>query len=128
VPAAGIAPRPAREIPIWIGCAGDPRATERVGRLADGWLPMPQLQPGRGFEDAWASVCAGALEAGRDPDALGLEGHVWARADALDRVVDGVERWRDAGAQSVAVNPLRADAAWPDGHLDTLRRAAELLR
>jgi probable F420-dependent oxidoreductase len=128
VTAAGIAPRPARQIPIWIGCAGDRRATARVGRLADGWLPMPQLQPGRGFEDAWASVRAGALDAGRDPDMLGLEGHVWARADNLDRVVDGVARWRDVGAQCVAVNPLRADAAWPDGHLELLRRAAERLR
>jgi hypothetical protein len=89
---------------------------------------MPQLQPGRGFEDAWASVRGGALDAGRDPDMLGLEGHVWARADNLDRVVDGVARWRDSGAQCVAVNPLRAHVAWPDGHLDLLRRAADRLR
>ena len=26
----------------------------RVGRLADGWLPMPHVQPGAGFEEAWA--------------------------------------------------------------------------
>lgn len=128
VDAAGIAPRPGRPIPLWLGCGADPRATARVGRIADGWLPLPLVQPGRGFEDAWASVRAAAAEAGRDPDALGLEGSVWVRADNVDRVGDAVERWRDAGADHVAVNSLRAGAEWPNGHLDVLRRAAERLR
>lgn len=128
VDAAGIAPRPGRPIPLWLGCGADLRATARVGRIADGWLPLPLVQPGRGFEDAWASVRAAAAEAGRDPDALGLEGSVWVRADNVDRVGDAVERWRDAGADHVAVNSLRAGAEWPNGHLDVLRRAAERLR
>ena len=128
VTAAGLAPRPVRPIPVWLGCGADPRATARVGRVADGWLPMPQVQPGRGFEAAWASVRAAALGAGRDSETLGLEGHVWARQDTLERVAEGAARWRDAGADHVAVNTLRAGARWPDGHLDVLRRAAERLR
>jgi probable F420-dependent oxidoreductase len=128
VEAAGIAPLPASPIPLWLGCGADPRATARVGRIADGWLPMPQVQPERGFEEAWASVCTAARDAGRNPDQLGLEGHVWVREDNLDRVADGVTRWRDAGADHVAVNTLRAGAAWPAGHLDVLRRTAERLR
>ncbi|MFN8028049.1 MAG: TIGR03619 family F420-dependent LLM class oxidoreductase [Acidimicrobiia bacterium] len=127
VDAAGVVPLPARPVPVWLGCGADPRATARVGRIADGWLPMPQVQPGRGFEAAWAEVRAAAGDAGRDPDALGLEGHVWARADNLDRLPDAVARWRDAGAGYVAVNPLRGGAEWPTGHLDVLRRAAEQL-
>jgi probable F420-dependent oxidoreductase len=128
IDAAGIAPRPVHPIPLWLGCGADPRATSRVGRLADGWLPMPQVQPGRGFEKSWGSVRAAALAAGRDPDQLGLEGHVWAREDNLARVADGVSRWRDSGADHVAVNTLRAGAEWPGGHVDVLRRAAERLR
>jgi alkanesulfonate monooxygenase SsuD/methylene tetrahydromethanopterin reductase-like flavin-dependent oxidoreductase (luciferase family) len=128
VDAAGIAPLPPRPIPIWIGSGPDPRALARVGRLADGWLPMPQIVPGHGFEAAWQAVRDAASAAGRDPGALGLEGHVRVRADDLARVPDRVARWRDAGADAVAVNPLRARARWPDGHLDALLRSADALR
>ena len=100
----------------------------RVGRLADGWLPMPDVQPGVGFEDGWRAVREAARAEGRDPDAVGLEGHVRVRAGAVDRIPDRVARWRDAGAHAVAVNALRDDAVWPDGHLDLLLRAAEALR
>jgi hypothetical protein len=39
-----------------------------------------------------------------------------------------VARWRDAGADAVAVNPLRAERRWPDEHLDALLRAADAVR
>jgi len=125
---AGIVPLPPRPLPIWVGSGPDPRAVARVGRLADGWLPVPQLQPGFGFEDAWRAVRDAAAGAGRDPGAIGLEGHVRARAEDLDRVRARVERWRDAGAGAVAVNTLRSGARWPAGHLDVLLQAADLLR
>jgi probable F420-dependent oxidoreductase len=128
VDAAGLCPLPARAVPIWIGSGTDPRALARVGRLADGWLPMPQIVPGHGLEPAWRAVREAAAAAGRDPAAVGLEGHVRARADDVARVPDRVARWRDAGASAVAVNPLRAGAAWPDGHLDVLLRAADAIR
>jgi hypothetical protein len=99
----------------------------RVGRLADGWIPMPMVQPGHGFEAAWAMVRAAAVDAGRDPDALGLEGHVHIRAGSDAKTPDRVARWRDVGADAVALNPLRDEAAWPDGHLDLLLRAAASL-
>jgi probable F420-dependent oxidoreductase len=128
VDAAGIAPLPRGPIPIWIGTATHHRALARVGRLADGWIPMPMVQPGHGFEAAWASVRAAAIDAGRDPDALGLEGHVHVPAGSEARTSERVARWRDAGADAVALNPLRDDAAWPAGHLDLLLRAADALR
>jgi probable F420-dependent oxidoreductase len=128
VDTAGITPLPPAPVPVWIGSGPDARAVARVGRLADGWLPMPQVQPGRGFEEAWHGVRAAATEAGRDPGSLGLEGHVWARAEDLPRLAERVARWRDAGAGAVAVNPLRAGAEWPGGHLDVFLRAADGLR
>jgi probable F420-dependent oxidoreductase len=127
IDAAGIVPRPAAPIPIWIGTATHPRALARVGRLGDGWIPMPMVQPGHGFEEAWTTIRAAAADAGRDPDALGLEGHVHVPAGSEARTAERVARWRDAGAEAVALNPLRADASWPDGHLDLLVRAAESL-
>ena len=125
IDAAGIVPLPARPIPIWIGSGTDARALARVGRLADGWLPVPQLRPQGGFEEAWALVQAAAREAGRDPNAIGLEGNVHVRAESIDRTPDRVARWRDAGTVAVALNPLRDGARWPDGHLDLLLRAAD---
>jgi probable F420-dependent oxidoreductase len=128
VVAAGIAPRPPEPVPIWIGSGADPRALARVGRLADGWIPMPQIPLGAEFDAALAVVRGAAADAGRDPDALGLEGHVVATPDQPDRLRDRVARWRDAGADAVAVNPLRAERRWPDEHLDALLRAADAVR
>jgi probable F420-dependent oxidoreductase len=128
VDAAGIAPLPPGPVPIWIGCGPAGPALARVGRLADGWLPLPTVQPGRGFEPAWLAVQEAAVEAGRAPDALGLEGHVWVAPDQVARARERVARWRDVGAGAVACNPLRAGARWPEQHLDLLLRAAESLR
>jgi len=59
-------PRPAHDIPIWIG-AYKPRMLALTGRKADGWLPsLPYLQAGdlaRGNE----AIDRAATEAGRDP-------------------------------------------------------------
>jgi probable F420-dependent oxidoreductase len=127
VQAAGIAPLPSRVAPIWIGSGTDSRAVARVGRLADGWLPLPQVQPGFGFEAAWKAIGAAAREAGRNPSELGLEGHVRTRSEDLGRVSERVARWHDAGAGAVAINTLRSKARWPNEHLDVLRRTADLL-
>src|SRR5262249_41526937 len=127
VDAAGLVPLPAAPIPIWLGTATHPRALARVGRLADGWIPMPMVQPGHGFEDAWTAIRPAAVDAGRDADALGLEGHVHVPAGSDARTPERVARWRDAGADAVALNPLRDEAEWPVGHLELLLRAAESL-
>ena len=108
IDAAGLAPLPPTPVPIWIGCGTDSRAVARVGRLADGWLPEPTVQPGRGLEPAWAEVRAAATAAGRDPDALGLEGQVWSPPDQEARLPDRLARWRDAGADAVGINSGRA--------------------
>jgi probable F420-dependent oxidoreductase len=66
VAGARIEPRPAHEIPIWLGTYG-PRGLRLTGQLADGWLPsFPRL----GLDDARAmraAVRASATAAGRDP-------------------------------------------------------------
>jgi alkanesulfonate monooxygenase SsuD/methylene tetrahydromethanopterin reductase-like flavin-dependent oxidoreductase (luciferase family) len=103
----------------------DSRAVARVGRLADGWLPEPTVQPGRGFEPAWLEVRAAATAAGRDPDALGLEGQLWSPPDQESRLPHRLARWRDAGADGVGINTGRAGVPWTDEQLDALLRAAD---
>jgi probable F420-dependent oxidoreductase len=127
VDAAGIAPLPPEPVPIWIGCGTDSRAVARVGRLADGWLPDPSVQPGRGLEPALLEVRAAASEAGRDPDALGLEGQIWSPLDQEARLPDRLARWRDAGAEAVGISTGRAGEPWSGQHLDALLRAADAM-
>ena len=60
---AGIAPMPIqRPIPIWLGVGSDVRALERVGRIADGWLPFGP--PGPALQDRMAVVHDSAVAAG----------------------------------------------------------------
>lgn len=125
VTGAGLAPLPVqRPIPVWIGAVAD-RALRRVGRLADGWFP--QVPPGPNLDDARAIVRQAALEAGRDPDALGMEGRIsWGEGD-LDKLVRHAGRWRDAGATHLSVNTMAAGLASVDDHLAALASAAEAL-
>jgi probable F420-dependent oxidoreductase len=77
----GINPRSVRDsIPIWMGSYGQvvhEPVLERIGRMADGWMPQfppdvlaPLLKRVRGYAEG----------AGRDPNAIGVECSV--RADA----------------------------------------------
>jgi probable F420-dependent oxidoreductase len=74
VTGAGLAPLPVqRPIPVWFG-GGAERALRRIGRLGDGWFP--QVPPGDKLEEARAIVRQAAVDAGRDPDAIGMEGRI----------------------------------------------------
>src|SRR5690606_31002266 len=119
ITAAGIAPLPQqRPIPIWIGSSGAPRALERVGRIADGWLP--QQAPGPKLEELLALVRKAAAEAGRDPASLGLEGRITVTDGDLDRVAREAAGWRALGATHVTVNTMRAGHRDVDAHLAAL--------
>ena len=74
VTGAGLAPLPVqRPIPVWFGAQSE-RAYRRAGRLADGWFP--QVRPGPELDEARRVVEQAAVEAGRDPALLGMEGRV----------------------------------------------------
>jgi probable F420-dependent oxidoreductase len=125
VTGAGLAPLPVqRPIPIWFGAAS-PRAYARAGRLADGWFP--QVPPGPSLDEARSMVEAGAAAAGRDIASLGMEGRVGWGDGGIDRLVDHVERWRNAGATHVSVNTMGAGFASVDEHLVALGTTATAL-
>ncbi|HXX88603.1 MAG TPA: LLM class F420-dependent oxidoreductase [Acidimicrobiales bacterium] len=125
VTGVGIAPPPVqRPIPVWFGAASPP-AFRRAGRLADGWFPL--LPPGPKLDGAKALVEAGALEAGRDPAGLGLEGRVNWSGNGVDQVVDHAGRWRASGATHLTVNTMGSKLGGVDGHLAVLETVAEAL-
>ena len=115
VTGAGLSPLPRqRPIPVWFG-ASSPPALRRAGRLADGWFP--QVAPGPRLDEARAVVEQAAVEAGRDPSTLGLEGRVSWGPDGVDKLVRQVGHWRDAGATHVSVNTMGAGLPSVDAHL-----------
>ncbi|MER5646364.1 LLM class F420-dependent oxidoreductase [Streptosporangium sp. NPDC002524] len=124
VTGAGLAPLPVqRPIPLWFG-AQSPPAYRRAGRLADGWFP--QVPPGPKLDEARATVEEAAVQAGRDPSALGMEGRVSWTGDA-DEVGDQARRWREAGATHLAVNTMKAGLGSVDDHLAALATVADTL-
>jgi probable F420-dependent oxidoreductase len=124
VTGAGLAPLPVqRPIPVWIGAAA-PAGYRRAGRLADGWFPM--MEPGPGLDYARGIVEQAAVEAGRDPASIGMEGRVtWSGDD--DALARNVAAWADAGASHVSINTMGAGLASVDDHLTVLSRVAESL-
>jgi probable F420-dependent oxidoreductase len=123
VTGAGLAPPPVqRPIPIWIG-GQSPPAYRRIGRLADGWFP--QVRPGPPLDEALALVAEGADAAGRDPNAIGMEGRVGWTADGVAKLVDHVGRWQAVGATHLSINTMGAGLATVEEHLEVLALAAD---
>ena len=125
VTGAGLAPLPVqRPIPVWVGATSQ-RGLERAGRLADGWFPL--VPPGPRLVEARDIVEAAARDAGRDPATLGMEGRVSWSAEGVTKLVDHVDRWRDANATHLSINTMGAGLGQIDGHLTALAEAAEAL-
>jgi probable F420-dependent oxidoreductase len=125
VTGAGLAPLPVqRPIPVWFG-AQSQRAYRRAGQLGDGWFP--QVPPGPRLDAAKAVVDQAAIEAGRDPAGLGMEGRVSWGDHGAERVAERVASWRGAGATHVSVNTMGAGLASVDDHLAALSEVAAAL-
>jgi hypothetical protein len=113
-----------RPIPVWIGAVAE-RGLRRAGRLADGWFP--QVPPGPRLDEARAVVRQAAIEAGRNPDSIGMEGRIsWGEGD-VDKLIRQAGRWRDAGATHLSVNTMGSSLGSVDDHLAALASAAEVL-
>jgi probable F420-dependent oxidoreductase len=121
VTGAGLAPLPVqRPIPVWFGAATD-RAYARAGRLGDGWFPM--MAPGPGLDYAREQVHTAAVEAGRDPAAIGMEGRVSWSGDP-DKTARQLAAWAEAGASHMSVNTMGAGLRTVDEHLAALERVS----
>jgi probable F420-dependent oxidoreductase len=117
---ASMLPRPVRgSVPVWIGCGRTSSALARVGRLADGWVPLP-MRP-ESLDRALELVREAARQAERDAAAIGLHGQVrGCRSDDLSRITAEVEQWRERGATHISFDTLWQGLPTVDAHLDVL--------
>lgn len=102
----GLNPVPVqRPIPIWMGSYVGKvveKVVRRIGRMADGW--MAQMPPKDEFSAVLERVRGYAIEAGRDPSSIAVEGVVKASpSDALDAWVGPATAFRERGATHLKV-------------------------
>lgn len=122
---AGINPLPVqRPIPLWMGGMSEP-VLRRVARIGDGWCP--QSRPFDEMRAMLKRLSDYALEAGRDPTTIGIEGRVDLATGTPDEWVKNAKGWRDLGATHVSLNTMRGGFGSADGHLKVLRRFQETI-
>jgi probable F420-dependent oxidoreductase len=125
VTGAGIAPLPIqRPISLWFG-GSQKSALRRIGRLADGWFPV--LEPGSDLVDEIATIHEAAVEAGRDPSTIGIEGRINMGDASQDTIVAKLAAWRGLGATHVSLNTMGANLASVDEHISALAAAASVV-
>ena len=124
---AGIKPLPVqRPIPIWIGGTADV-VLRRVARLGDGWFPQA---PNPFKEEVRATLerLRGYIkEAGRSPEAVGIEARLTIGSVPEDKWAAYAEQWRSLGATHLGVNTMGAGLTSPQAHIDMLRRVKNTL-
>lgn len=121
---ASLAPLPIqRPIPIWFGMGRmyapvpSDAILARVGRLADGWLPM--IQPGPEAVECVRKVHAAARAAGRDPAQIGMDVSLVVGNKTRSQLIDEVGAFRELGATHInAYFP----ASSAKGEIDSMRR------
>ncbi|HZU66622.1 MAG TPA: LLM class F420-dependent oxidoreductase [Ktedonobacteraceae bacterium] len=122
---AGLNPLPVRRsIPIWMGGTADV-LLRRSARLADGWFP--QGQPDAQMQEAIGRLRNYLREAGRDPEAFGIEPRINAGDGDTRRWLDETKRWQELGATHICINTMGAGFTSLRQHLEALRRYKDAL-
>ena len=122
---AGINPLPVqRPIPVWMGGTAE-AVIRRVGRIADGWFPLPRFPLDHAGEEILDRMRGYAREAGRDPSTIGLEGRI-GMADGNPEFWHGrANAWKNLGATHVSLMTTGAGLRSPQEHIDAIRRFKE---
>jgi probable F420-dependent oxidoreductase len=127
----GLNPMPIqRPIPIWMGSYVGrvvEKVIRRIGRVADGWLP--QLPPGPELAVVLERVRGYAVEAGRSPESVGIEGSMpIKRDDDPEAWVVKAQAFADLGATHLRVITAGGGFPTPQDHLDGAIRWVEAVR
>ena len=127
LPGVGINPRPEGSVPLWLGGTADP-VKRRIAEKGDGWIPQfdPAEDPGEA-EAELADLYGYVEAAGREPDAVGLQGRMAVAPDDPDEWVRQAEAWQDLDADFLAVTTQGQGLDGVDEHLDLLGTVAGTL-
>ena len=127
----GLNPMPRqRPIPIWMGSYVGrvvEKVIRRIGRMADGWFP--QMPPGDELAAVLERLRGYAVEAGRDPASIGVEGSMAIkRDDDPDRWVAKAQAFGALGATHLRVMTAAGGYETPQQHLDAAVRWVEAVK
>ena len=124
-----LAPLPVqRPIPLWFGIGRtiDPIPPDpvrrRLGRLADGWMPL--FKPDAVARTAIEKVHEAARAAGRDPRLLTMEMTLPAEAKTRERLTEEAKRLHDFGATHLNIEFAATSA---HGQIEDLKRFREIM-
>jgi alkanesulfonate monooxygenase SsuD/methylene tetrahydromethanopterin reductase-like flavin-dependent oxidoreductase (luciferase family) len=107
-----------RPIPIWIGGSADV-VLRRTARLGDGWFPM--MPPNDAARIVIERLRSYAVEAGRDPNAIGIEARISLKGGTPETWHAATEAWRDLGATHLSINTMGMDLS-PREHIEMIER------
>lgn len=116
---AGVLPRPATPIPIWMGGFG-PRPMARAARVADGFI----FAGSRVVLDQLEATREQVRQAGRDVASFGTELNFGAPTP--EAVLTRLVEWEAAGGSHAAVVTMYRGFDSVDAHLDFLARVRDL--
>ncbi|MCI0796123.1 MAG: LLM class F420-dependent oxidoreductase, partial [Chloroflexi bacterium] len=115
---AGLNPLPVqRPIPIWLG-GGVDAVARRVGRIADGWILTGSPDDSR--KALVEKMRASAVESGRDPGSIGLEGWVTVGDRPIEDCVQDALAWKEMGATHLSFNTMNSGLETPQAHIDAI--------
>lgn len=121
---AGLRPLPPRRsIPIWFGGGAD-AVLKRTARIGDGWFP--QFRPDEKARAMIDQLKRYAEEAGRDPDAIGIEARLTLSAVPEQEWPAYAAAWRELGATHLGVNTMGLGLSGSE-HIAELERVRDLL-
>jgi alkanesulfonate monooxygenase SsuD/methylene tetrahydromethanopterin reductase-like flavin-dependent oxidoreductase (luciferase family) len=122
---AGINPLPVqRPIPIWFG-GSDERALRRLAKYGDGWFPL--VGPDDKCRALIDKIHSYAKEAGRNPNAIGIEGRVSYGQGSPDAWTKELQAWQQLGATHASFNTMKAGLNSPSAHIEALRRFSKVM-
>ncbi len=129
IDAAGIKPLPIQQpIPIWFGGnTPNEKILGRIARLGDGWLPQFSDPSKPEVRQALDQLRAYTREAGRSPEAMGIEARLSIGQVPQDQWATRADAWRELGATHLDINTMGAGLASPQAHIDALARVKETL-
>jgi probable F420-dependent oxidoreductase len=116
IPDAGIKPLPPhRKIPVWLG-GGAPAVVDRVGRLADGWMPIDITT----LREDLARVHQVAREHDRNPNEIGIDCIIPPSTNA-DQARDKLKSLEDLGVTHATVSMMNLGLVSSEAHADSLK-------